>query len=342
MGDDPKTAPRRNPKRPGDVEISCAKIESLKSVLDMCYETIIQLKNDNKYFKEELVNLRSDIQSLRSENLELRADIKKCSKSNAVTYADQVKFSEPDILIAPKNCDQKSDVTENDIKNNISPSKMCIENIRKAPKGSIIVKCSNKESSEKLKSAAIEKLSDKYDVKVSEIRNPQIKIVNISTKLEDDELILKIKKQNDFISNTTDIKVIKMYEVKKKDEIKYTAIIESDTETIHQILNSEKLSIGWDRCRVFDHVYILRCYRCLGFNHISKVCTRKQLCIKCGGEHEKKDCKSNETKCANCVNAAKSLNITLDINHEAYSMDCSVFKRRVQHEKVRSYPRKEQ
>lgn len=124
--------------------------------------------------------------------------------------------------------------------------------------------------------------------------------------------------------------------VSKHTDKTYTVIIETDVETYNVIVEHEKLSIGWDRCRVFEHVYISRCFRCLGFNHSSKVCTKKQACIKCGGEHERKECTSDEVKCINCMRAVEKLELELDVSHEAYSNECTVWKRRMERESSRA------
>lgn len=159
--------------------------------------------------------------------------------------------------------------------------------------------------------------------------------MNISEKPNEETIIKQIKKQNQHIPADASIVVIKTLEHTRNGNTNYTLIIETDIDTYKKILTQEKLSVQWDRCRVFEHLYVSRCYKCLGFAHSSKVCTKKQACYKCGGEHEKKDCTSKIIKCINCVNAVKNLNLDLDVAHEAYSSECIVWRRRLEREQQR-------
>lgn len=181
------------------------------------------------------------------------------------------------------------------------------------------------------------KLSDKYDVKIPAAEFPRFKIINVSDKLDDETLVDKIRNQNDFLTKEAHLTVIKQLDTTRNSHETYTVILEADTNTFNEIIRREKISVGWDRCRVFVHTYVARCYRCLGFNHTSKVCTKKQSCVNCGGEHEQKNCTSKVTKCVNCLYAVEHLGLKLNINHNAYSMECSVLERRLEQERERRH-----
>lgn len=317
----------------------------------------IDLDNDEIYrdLKDELVTIKSMLQSLLDENKCLKSDIaslksmiqkinsgsSNTSVKKNTTYADKLKNSEPVLLIVPKDTSQNYTETKSDLIKNISPTKISVDTVRKAANGAIVVQCKDQESSNILKTSATDKLSDKYDIKTPAQRNTRLKIVNISEKPNDEGIVAQIKKQNTFVPETATIKVVKTMENTRYTNTNYTVIIETDTATYNEIIKHEKLSIGWDRCRVFEHIYITRCYRCLGFNHSSKVCTKKQACIKCGGEHERKDCTSADVTCINCANAVMKLDLTLDVKHEAYSSECTVWKRRVERERNRQHTTRE-
>lgn len=344
---------KRNPKRvkPSDdmdvtdydetMQVILDEIISLKNIVVSCSENVNILCEENKCLKKEIIGLQKEIVKINSENkkdvhtnlaLEIKKIINKDKKQ--FTYADQLKQNnEPAIVVIPKKT-QNSDDTKNDIRNSISPSKISVDSIRNGTKGAVIIKCKDNKSSQFLKSTAAEKMGEKYEIKTSEMKNPKIKIINITEVMDEDCLLNKIKTQNTFIKNSADIKLVKMINMtKKRNSENYTAIIQTDAETYVDIMKQEKLSIGWDRCRVFEHTYIVRCFKCLGFNHISKVCTKIQLCVKCGGEHDQHECLSNETKCANCIIAVSKLGIKLDIYHHANSMECCVLQRHIETER---------
>lgn len=325
-----------------DVQSEILKeIVSLKSEVKSCNETINILREENLCLKENLLALREEFKlfigdvkskSVQDSLKEIKNIIK---KDNKPSYADQLKNNEPEIVIFPKK-NQDAETTSSDIKQSISPTKINIDTVRKTFNGGVIVKCKNKESSEKLKAAAAEKLGDKYEVRMTTIRNPRFKVINISEKMSDKDIVLKIKNQNEHVPDDANLSVIKIFERKLDKGTSYSAVIETDPEVFRQIIKSDKLSIGWDRCKVYEHIYVSRCYRCLGYNHIAKVCTRKQACIRCGGEHEFKDCMSDSEKCINCLTAASKLNLHLDVNHRATSMECSILQRKLERERERT------
>lgn len=342
-----KTILTRNSKRIGTKSENDPEFEYLLGVINDLKNLVVTLCEDNIIIKNDLASLKADLNELvvknksgnsvqKSLSNEIKNMLKKDSRKH-LSYADTVKTDcEPDIMFVPKK-DQKPADTKNDLKNTISPTKINVESIRNGYKGSIIVKCKDKQSSELLISSAHHKMSNAYEVKTPKTKHAQLKVINLSEQLTDDNIVLKIKKQNSYIPQEADIKIIKQINMKKlpSTDDNFTVILECDSKTSCDIINNEILSIGWDRCRVFEYTYVLRCFKCLGFNHTSKVCTKDQTCAKCSGNHMQKDCTSNEIKCVNCTLAVSKLNISLDVHHQANSMECSVLQRRIENEKKR-------
>ncbi|KAJ8983457.1 hypothetical protein NQ317_013332 [Molorchus minor] len=60
-----------------------------------------------------------------------------------------------------------------------------------------------------------------------------------------------------------------------------------------------KHNLRWSRGKAYDYVYVNRCYKCLGFNHIAKDCRNSKACSKCSLDHEG-ECKTKQNKCTNC------------------------------------------
>jgi hypothetical protein len=53
--------------------------------------------------------------------------------------------------------------------------------------------------------------------------------------------------------------------------------------------------------RVSEYVApLLQCFRCFKFNHSAKICSNKQRCSICAGEHHFKEC--DDVKSINCIN----------------------------------------
>ena len=95
------------------------------------------------------------------------------------------------------------------------------------------------------------------------------------------------------------------------------------TEQARKLLNKGKIRIGgWIECRIREKYQVTRCYKCLGFGHISKICRgpdRSKVCYKCGKTgHILRNCKNIE-QCVIC----KEKNLSAD--HMMGSKKCGSF-----------------
>lgn len=72
-----------------------------------------------------------------------------------------------------------------------------------------------------------EKMGDKYTVKITDSSKLKIKVIGMSGKLSEDDLVETVKAQNEFLRNR-DIKVITIFENGKNRN--FGAILEIDRE----------------------------------------------------------------------------------------------------------------
>lgn len=305
----------------------CEMFNVLKSKLDEANDNIKILLGENKIIRTELSELKVKISST--------TQIQK-GQTNAVqmTYAEKCKLSGPVVVIAPKDYNQQCNKTKDDIKDKMNPVNKQINGIRKAAKGAIIIECNDDETSENFKQEAVNSLGDKYKIQVPKRRNPKLKICGLSDKLSDDEIIDYLIKQNKFLKAEDELKVLKTIEVKKSDrDITYQAIIETNPDGYNKIMEANKLYIKWDSCKVYEHINIFRCHKCLGFNHHQNECKNKLACKFCAGEHVSSECKSDKRECVNCLWHVKNLNLKLDVNHGPFSKECAVLDRKYQQER---------
>lgn len=63
---------------------------------------------------------------------------------------------------------------------------------------------------------------------------------------------------------------------------------------------------------------LLQCYKCLRFNHSTKICNGSQKCSQCAGDHLYKECSANIIKCANCGGS-----------HLAISKECPIKQQKI-------------
>lgn len=159
--------------------------------------------------------------------------------------------------------------------------------------------------------------------------------------LGDEELIHTIGKQNNMEgSHIRIVKRILQKKGKEKSQLKSkengAIIIEVDEETHDLIIKKEKLNMGWKKCLAFRHYSIKRCFKCWGFYHIAKNCTREETFHKCAGKHKATECTAEKNKCVNCVFKNKTYNLKLNDEHDALNPECPSYKRAIEEEKRRA------
>lgn len=306
-----KKVPTCDPKR---LEIILE--EKFSSLLQEVTEKFHSLKNEITHSAAKLV---SDI------NAEKEVGIKK-------TYSAALK-TEAAIIIKPKDQTQKNSITKSDILSNVNPidNNINISRVRNVKDGGILVGCSTIEEVSKLRNIAKNKLDQNYDIKDVKNLNPRVRIVGMSEKLEENDVIEYIKFQNkQLTSENFECKVLKLWPTKKNVKI-YQAILQVDTHFYNKVMSvgEGKVFIGFDLCNVYDSIDIRRCFKCSGFNHISNQCKSKISCPVCAGEHYLKDCNTNLLKCANCVDYSSTNKIVLDVEHAAWDHNCFVYKQKI-------------
>ena len=91
-----------------------------------------------------------------------------------------------------------------------------------------------------------------------------------------------------------------------------------------------RIKIEYDSCPVYEYVKVMRCFKCLGFNHKAKDCVNKIACSKCGDSHITRDCNSDRIRCVNCYDLVKKNLAEVDVNHVAFSVKCPAYQKYIQ------------
>lgn len=238
------------------------------------------------------------------------------------------------ILIKPTR-KQENKVTKREIIKYVKTKdlQVGIQKVFNLKDGGIKIQCKSKEDVEHLKKEVVEKMSEHYETKTGNKKNPRIKIIGMEQDYTNEELVEVIKNQNDTISDDSKLEVI----VVKKMRTKYMAIVEVDSKVFKSVMESGMLLVDLTVCTVFEHVDLLRCFRCTGYHHTSKNCKNKNtFCIKCGlGEHLAQDCETGVDKfcCPNCVEVNERHQLNFPINHGPFSRECEVFKKKADNER---------
>lgn len=249
------------------------------------------------------------------------------------TYADKVKGAinnEPVVLIVPKE-KQHNKVTIAAIKENVDPKVIPVVDMKSASKGAMVLAGKTAEDVQAIKKCVTEKMSEKYEIKLTELIKPKILISGMRSELKNIEIIQCLKAQNSYLENA-DIEIVKIYKTGVAKN-RYSAVLKIDGEHFKKIIDEEIVNIDWDKCYVKEYFSVQKCYKCYGYNHRADDCKNKRACIKCAGEHKISECKSEDIKCVNCINANEKFKLKLDVNHMASSFECAVFLRKVDAER---------
>lgn len=270
------------------------------------------------------------IDKMRSEISELKGIVsnscKKGDKSYAQITSEKVeidtnkKVNIPSLIIKPKNV-QRSSKTKDDLLKTVNPVNMNIgiRSMKTVKNGSVIVKCTSREKVEVLKKAVTETLKDAYEVDVTKLRNPRIKIANYEGHKNAKELEECLRKQNDWITNDDYVSVTY---VRKKRNMNSTIFAECSPVMFQKFAKFKKVYIEWQCCPVYEDINPIKCFNCLGFYHKSNNCENKRVCDYCAGEHGLAECSKTSKKCNNCMEANIKFKFNYSVSHTSSDPEC--------------------
>lgn len=317
--------------------------------IDWIVRTMREMKDEMVCKREIKMLIKEVVQEAIKQEMEnlrkmIRGGMNELAENVHGSYSDIVKNKKENIIIIKPKIQQESETTKKIIKEkvDIKNMPMGITKVRKGKEGTVILGCETGEEMNKLKDVMQSKLGENYNVTESLQKKPKIKIINISEEdmeLDNDELIDTIKKQNSMDGSRISI-VKKISKRKNMDDSQSRSkggsiIVEVDEVTHDLMLKKEKLNIGWRKCSVFNHFSIKRCFKCWGFYHIAKNCTRDETCHKCAGKHKASECREKENKCVNCMFKIKTYNLKIKDEHDALDPECPTYKKAIEEEKRR-------
>lgn len=326
-----------------------AKIDwMLKTVREIKDE--MACKTEIKVMIQEIV--QAEVEPLKQEIEELKRIVQAAIGSTGDakgSYSSAVKERKKEtVIIVKPNVQQESEATKKMIKEKVDIKHMAVgvTKLKKGSNGTVILGCETGGEINTLKAAVQEKMGENFKVTESTQSKPKIKVVNIEEeelKLADDDLVGIIKTQNGMeASEGREMKIVKRLvkgndqERNKRGRGEGSIIVEVDERTHDELLSRGKLSVGWKKCPVYNHVSVKRCYKCWGYYHIAKNCSREETCYKCAGNHNAKDCLSLANKCINCMFKNKAYNLKINVEHSAIDQSCPTYKRAMEEEKRRA------
>lgn len=187
-----------------------------------------------------------------------------------------------------------------------------------------MVKCQNREETEKLQKEAEKVLDANYEVHITKLRKPRIKIINCDTDMSEKQIEEDIRDQNQFIKEND--KLIVTYIKKHKNSEFKTVYAECSPELFQKFMYEKKVYLQWERYRVYEDISIPRCFKCQEYYHKNNECNKKTVCEHCMGEHNIAECPKTTKKCVNCVVANQKFKTNHDVSHKASDLECPTYK----------------
>jgi hypothetical protein len=308
-----------------------SKIDRWKEVSGLLYKLdMFNQQQVERHAKNEdaMASMTRQLKSLESKMNALETKTNNNGPTEKTSYASAVKQSnvKPAVVIKPKNKLQASKKTREEICNKVDKSQVKVCGTHNAREGGVVLRCENAGETEKVKQLFENTMGDEYDVVLPKVRLPRLRVTNIDADIPKDDILNELKKHNSEMEQMN-VKLITVIGRKHHDNEYNDIIIEINGSGYKKLKELEKLKLPWRECKILDHLYIVRCYKCCGFFHKSDQCQINQKCHKCSGPHKYSDCKSKIECCINCKLANVQYNMKLDTKHSAWSTKCPVSKR---------------
>ncbi|KAH8036895.1 hypothetical protein HPB51_006956 [Rhipicephalus microplus] len=179
---------------------------------------------------------------------------------------------------------------------------------------------------------AVKKLQDRireheqtkqFETKIVDAAEPEIRLISVDRKVDSKDISRILLEQNEIERAVEDIEVV--WRTERQSGSHVTLRI-SNIGLAKEILQKQRVNIGWSRCRVFENVYLPKCTYCTRLGHREGKCyAKKACCTECGGNHYYKDCREEGKSCPLCVDAGKEA-----VDHSMWDGPCPTFEDRYQ------------
>lgn len=312
--------------------------------------------------KKEIVELKRIISNLTNEKTNLQVNNNnnnvqaECGSVADRSYASVAQKKKVDAVIVAKpvntdvaaqsnvNKDNKNE-NLNCVKNNINVKELGVgvTSVKEKKNGTVILKFKNVKDKEKLQKNVVDKIGQQFKIQIPKTQKKFVKIVYIDNEdstLTNEQLVNDIIQQNNLreCCEKIEMKIVKRIVNDKKDD--FSIIVEVNPEVQKFLLYLDRVSLGWKQCKVIEHINIIQCFKCCGFNHYADKCKRDVTCGKCGGAHSSKNCNVTEVKCTNCAHLnlnkkKKNKDSSNDDKHNAFDKKCPIYINLVESHKKR-------
>ena len=138
------------------------------------------------------------------------------------------------LTVKPKE-KQSVEKTKAELKEKIDPINFKVTNVENGKNSTLIIKSKNVEEREKIKEAIETQISKDYEIKVPKEVGMQIILTDMRFKMQENEIIRKLKKQNEILKDSK-IVTIKIYEFKRYNRTIFNAKLKIGNESYRKVI----------------------------------------------------------------------------------------------------------
>lgn len=251
-----------------------------------------------------------------------------CSGMNYAAVASNKEA--PALIIVEKPEDESTDEERKnkmqELKKAAIQSKASVKKSFSTKSGKTVLVLSNEKSKEAML-PHVNKLFATSKINTPVPKLPTISIPFIEGNFEKGELIEALNNQNEdnglfFDADNAQVIFISPMKDQGNDGL-HQAVIRVSEELRERIkANGNRIFLGSSSCPVYDRFFVKRCNSCQGFHHFHRDCKKNQICGKCAGKHDTRQCEADSTsyKCINCAIGGFA-----NTNHMASSYNCPAY-----------------
>lgn len=325
--------------------------ENIHLLLSAILQEVDVIDPEAAFSKRNKIALKENINRLVEEAKQLLRESATKTKTYASVTAATVTTSSLDmptttpttthsIMVYPKE-NMNSMQTRSALKSkiNFSQLKIGINGVKNLSNGGLMVYTPTEAAANTLQEH-LKKEDDLFDVKITRKRDPCVIIYGIEKDVEGIGLVEAVRTQNDLATlqeNALDSFTVRKI-IKSGNEYNYHAVVQVSPETYKELVGKRNVYIGMTRCAIKKFTWVTRCFKCQAYGHTQQNCrNNEEICGKCAGMHQTRECSAKKNCCANCnrhndrlklQRAEKSSNkrLSRDNNHSAFDKACPSFQ----------------
>ena len=167
-------------------------------------------------------------------------------------------------------------------------------------------------------------IAGKHQIISEKKLKPKICITFIPDYIEDSVIIQSIQDKNEPLADQmVEADDMKLLFTKPSTPGYKTAVITVSPSIRKEIENNDnRIYLHLSRCKVYDHYWVRRCGRCMGYGHKTVNChATEPVCGHCAQTHLSNSCTNkHQLKCHHCTTSERE-----ETNHSAFNTQCPTF-----------------